>query len=1115
MRLTINRAALVALALAGTHAAALTASPAHAGEVKPGADAKPKELSLEPTRRIEFETHEATWMSLDVAPDGRTLVLELLGDLYTLPITGGEAKPLTSGMAFDSQPRFSPDGARIAFLSDRTGAENLWIAAADGSGPLQLSKDENSEFASPEWSADGRFVMVSRMPQGARTFELWMYHVDGGAGVRITNAKADPKAPPRQRHNAIGVVASPDGRYLYYATKRGGFEYNASFPMWQVARRDLVSGDEDVLTSAGGSAFRPALSPDGRRLVYGTRHDAQTGLRLRDLETGEDRWLLYPVQRDDQESRFTRDLLPGYDFTPDGAELVLSYGGRLHRVSIATGQSHEIPFTAKVSQGLGPLARFPRGVPEGPVVSRLIQAPAESPAGDRLAFSALTRLYVRPLAGEAGPVPLSDPDQRAFQPTWSPDGAWIAYVTWSAEGGHVWKARVDGQGSPQQLTRNPAFYASPAWAPDGERIVALRAPSREHVLQSFDLGAPAGMDVVWLPAEGGEARLVIPARGVGSPHFGPEPDRIYAYLSGGPFGGGGTGGLHSVRFDGSDRREHLKVTGTGLYAAEEPVPADDVRLSPDGRWALAHVENQLYLIAVPRVGGDAPTVNVDQPSVPVARLTDVGADYFAWLDAGHSIGWAIGSTWYRRPLESVRLRTPPPAPAEGAGERAAGGVETAKPLEEDPSVRSFPVRIEVPRSTPSGRVVLRGARVVTMRGDEVIEDADVVVNGNRIESVGPGGDAAPPEGAEVIDVAGKTILPGFVDAHAHWTEIRRGVLDVQNWSFLANLAYGVTAGLDVQTMTNDMFAYQDLVDAGEIPGPRAFSTGPGIFSDNAFTSKQQVLAVMRRYKEHYGTTNLKSYVVGNRRVRQWVVEAAHELGMTPTTEGSLDLKLDLTHVIDGFGGNEHALPIVPLYEDVVRMFAESDTSYVPTLIVAYGGPFAQLDYYTHENVHDDAKLRRFVPHSELDAKSRRVPWFHRDEHVYPKLAAQAAKIVRAGGRVGIGSHGELQGLGYHWEMWSLASGGLTPMEVLRAATLHGAEIIGYARDIGSLEPGKLADLIVLDGNPLEDIRRTDTVRYVMKNGELYEGDTLDRVWPEPRPLPPLWWWSDEPATVPR
>jgi hypothetical protein len=388
-----------------------------------------------------------------------------------------------------------------------------------------------------------------------------------------------------------------------------------------------------------------------------------------------------------------------------------------------------------------------------------------------------------------------------------------------------------------------------------------------------------------------------------------------------------------------------------------------------------------------------------------------------------------------------------------------------------------------------------------------LKNADIVVENNRIKSVGAKGSV--PAGAKVFDVSGKTISPGFIDTHAHWTEIRRGILDTQNWSFLANLAYGVTAGLDVQTGTNDMFAYQDLVDSGDIIGLRAFSTGPGVFSDNNFQSAEEVKGVLTKYRKYYGTHNIKSYVVGNRKQRQYMVQASKELEMMPTTEGALDLKLNLTHVIDGFHGNEHTLPITPLYNDVLQMFAKSGIAETPTLIVNYGGPFGEDYWFENSEVHDNAKLNHFMPHRVIDQRTKRRPgWFRKDEYEFPKLAAQMTKLVRAGGLVGVGSHGEMQGIGYHWELWMFASGGMTPLEVLRCATVNGAKIIGRPEDLGSIEPGKLADLVIFDKSPLDDIHNSNTIHWVMKNGELFEGDTLNQVWPEQKRLEPLWFWNN-------
>ena len=1050
----------------------------------PRPDTAGKPLSLKAERKIDFETTEGTWISVDVSPDGRTLLLELDGDIYTLPIEGGEAKAVLTGMAFESQPRWSPDGKRIAFLSDRNGAENLWISNPDGTAAKPLSKERQGKFASPAWTPDGRFVMVSRSTPTSGTHEIWMYSVSGGSGVQITKATpagapASPPTPPAQRLNSMGAAVSPDGRYVYYARRNGTFTYNANFPLWQIVRKDRDTAEEDVITSENGSAFRPVLSPDGKLLVYGTRYETETGLRVRTLATGEDKWLKYPVQRDDQESAASRDVLPGYSFTPDGSSIIVCYGGKLHRVDVPSGKDTVIPFHARVSLDLGPLLDFQDTIDERPVHSRLIMGAMPSPDGSKIAFSALGHLYVVPASGGT-PVRVTKAEVREYQPAWSPDGRTIAYVTWTGTSGHIWKVAAEGQGTPQQVTTVSGFYREPVWSPDGSLVIALRGSDRSRLTLEAEFGAPqSGLDVVSVPSAGGDVTLIAPSRGLGRPHFGNVKDRIFLYSR---------LGLTSLRFDGSDSRVHLKVTGN-TNRGPEPPPASDVRISPDGLYALAHADTQLYLIQIGRAG-DSATVNLSQPSLPVRKLTDIGADFFSWSDGGKSITWTVGSAFFRLPLASVDFDDP---------KQKLAPVETA-------------ITVEVPRHRPSGTVVLRGAKVITMKGEETIASADIVITGNRIQGVGKQGSVGIPPNAKIIDVRGHTIMPGIIDVHAHWTEVRRGVLDPDNtWPLFANLAYGVTTGRDPQTSTNDMFAYQDLVEAGEIIGPRAFNTGPGVFANSNFQSFEEARSTVSRYRKYYRTNTLKSYVVGNRQQRQWMIEACKELKMMPTTEGSLDLKLDFTHAIDGFSGNEHALPIVPLYDDVVNVFAKSGITYTPTLLVAYGGPWAENFFYETTEVYGDPKLRRFLPQNVLYQKSTRRPWFREDEHVFPKLAESAGRILKAGGRLGIGGHGQLQGIQCHWEMWALKTGGLSNFDVLRTATLNGAHAIGYEKDLGSIEVGKLADLIVLKKDPLVDIHNTASIQYVMKDGELFEGDTLDQIWPQKKALKPLWWWNDAPV----
>jgi len=285
-----------------------------------------------------------------------------------------------------------------------------------------------------------------------------------------------------------------------------------------------------------------------------------------------------------------------------------------------------------------------------------------------------------------------------------------------------------------------------------------------------------------------------------------------------------------------------------------------------------------------------------------------------------------------------------------------------------------------------------------------------------------------------------------------------------------------------------------------------------VFWTDNISSLADARDVLKRYTDYYNTQTIKQYMVGDRKVRQWVIMASRELGLSPTLEGGLDYKKNLTEAIDGYAGTEHSYPIAPLFRDNVQLIAESGITYTPTLLVLYGGPWAENYWFQRHDITADAKLNRFTPRSEILRMGLRRPgWWHESQYSHPLIAAQANKILQAGGKVGIGIHGQLQGLGYHWEMWTLASGGTTPMDVLRAATILGANAIGHGKSLGSIEQGKLADLVVLDANPLDNIRNTNTVRFVMKNGRMYDGSTLSEVYPRQRELAKGWWSESVPS----
>lgn len=1117
-------------------------------------------LPLEPERTISFRTDEGSWISVDVSPDGERIAFDLMGDIYTIPIEGGEATRITEGMAYETHPRYSPDGRYLLFTSDRSGADNIWYMdleadEEDDDRFHQVTKG-NNRTPSAEWSPDGNYIVVAK---GGLTNKLWLIHREGGSGAQLIDNPENLKT--------IDPAFGADGRFIYFSRRNGPWNYNAQLPQYQIGVYDRDNGETSVITSRYGSAFTPTLSDDGRWMVYGSRYEDQTGFVIRNLDNGDERWLAYPVQRDDQESIATQGVYPGMSFTPDNKALIAYYGGKIWRIPIDGSEAEQIPFEAGVDLQLGPRLDFNYPVDDSPqATATQIRDAVPSPDGNQLAFTVLNRLYVMDYPGGT-PERLTDMDITEAQPAWSPDGETIVYSTWSpTDGGHLYTIEPNARRPrPERLTEESAIYGSPAWSYNSDRIVFLKGSAQDFKSSSGPFAYYGAVeDIAWILPEGGKTHFIAKANGRNNPHFVKGDDRIYMNRD---------NILVSLRWDGTDEKKHVTVTGIRTYGfgtrgpdtwkdaagssilhpngqSEEnnpPSPASTVTMAPEDDQALAQVNNEIYVITVPRLG-EAAKISVAKPdnaSFPSKKLTEIGGQFPGWSSDGRKVHWSIGNAHFVYDLDEAEAFADSVKAAKKAEEeqkkkeesedeedeedRDSGddkedkeddsGDEEKKKDEEKERYRAKETRIKITyqRDIPEGIALLQGARVITMDGDEVIENGDILVRDNRITAVGPSGSLDVPADARVVDLSGKTVIPGFVDTHAHmWPSW--GIHKNQVWSYAANLAYGVTTTRDPQTGTTDVLTYADMVESGDLLGSRIYSTGPGVgFWAYNIRDLDHANDVLKQYSEYYKTKYIKMYLAGNRKQRQWILMASREQKLLPTTEGALDWKLNMTQLIDGYPGHEHSFPIHPIYEDVVHVTAESKMAVTPTLLVAYGGPWAENYYYARERPYDDPKLNRFTPYSDLASKSRRRGfWSMEEEHVFFKHAEFMNDLVEAGGLAGVGSHGQLQGLGYHWELWATQSGGMDELDALRVATILGARSLGLQGDVGSIEEGKLADLIILNKNPLVDIRNSNTIEYVMKNGRLYVGNTLDEVYPKKREGGPFWWHQEKPnnATLP-
>lgn len=1010
-----------------------------------------------------LSTDEGTWMNVDVSPDGKTLIFDLLGDIYTMPMSGGKATPLRSGIAFEVQPRFSPDGKHIAFTSDAGGGDNLWIMKADGSDAKQVTKESFRLLNNPYWMPDGNYIVGRKHFTSQRSLgagEMWQYHTTGGSGLQVTKRKND-------QQNVNEPCVSPDGKYLYYSEDvypGGYFQYNMdpNSQIYVIKRYDFETGKTTTVTGGPGGAARPQLSRDGTKLAFIKRIRTKTVLFLHDLETGEE-WPLYDgLSKDQQEAWAIFGVYPNFNWTPDDKNIVFWSGGKIHKIDVNSLEVTTIPFQVENTIKIAERVHFKSPVAPDTFDAKVIRHAVTSPDGKTLVFTAVGHLWSKKLPN-GKPKRLTANTDFEAEPAFSPDGKELVFVTWNDENlGAIHKMPASG-GTSTKLTQEKGIYRTPSFSPSGNQITYRKESGNNDQGRTF-----AKRTGLYTCTANGTSHKWISQEGE-YPMFSADGTRVF-FQTGGTYFGNLTKNLKSVDLNGKDERSHVK----SKYA-NRLVP------SPDNKWIAFTNLHKAYIAPLVLNGKE---IDLDNNSkyVPVSQIAKDAGINIHWSTDSKKVRWTLGDTYFSNAIKD-RFSFLPGSPEEVA----------------KPDSTGIKVGLTLKTHKPSGSIAFTNATIITMEGDEVIENGTIVVTENKITQLGTADAVTIPKNAQVFDASGKTIMPGIVDAHAHVGGFRYGLTTQKHWPLYANLAFGVTTSHDPSANSESIFAMSELIKQGDMIGPRLYSTGIILYgADGDFkaviNNLDDARSSIRRTKA-YGATSVKSYNQPRREQRQQVMQAARELGINVVPEGGSTFYTNMSMLMDGHTGIEHNIPVAPVYKDVIELWKNSKAGYTPTLIVNYGGLNGEYWFYQKDKVWENEKLLKYTPRGLVDSRSRHRTMVPDEEYEngHIMVSKDAATLTKEGVKVNLGAHGQLQGLGAHWELWLLHQGGTKNLETLKAATINGAEYIGAGDEIGSLKVGKLADLIVLDKNPLENIRNTETVKYTMVNGRLFDTDTMNEI----------------------
>ena len=757
-----------------------------------------------------------------------------------------------------------------------------------------------------------------------------------------------------------------------------------------------------------------------------------------------------------------------FDWTPDSQQLVFWTAGKIHRLSIKDQTLTTLDINIDSQLQYADAVRFDVDVAPDNFDVKMLRWSQKSPDGKKALFQALGKLYVRDLKSGKTKRLTKQNDHDEYFPRYANDGKQIVYTTWhDQELGSVRVVSARG-GNGDVITRQPGHYVEPAFSPDSEKIT-YRKFTGGYLLDPTYSVEPG----IYVHDLGSEQSIRVSKQGM-QPHFSGGSQRVYftEYVSGTPYS---ETQLSSVDLLGEDKRTHL-------YGADK---VSEYRISHDKQWVAFVYQYNTYVVPFVE-NGKKITISPTMTSLPVKQISARAGEYLNWAPDNQSLTWFHGPYLYEQSLN-------------------VANAENAVPITE-----GLKLSFSKASKKAQGYTAIVGGNVVTMRDadnkQEVINNGIVLINGNIIEAVGPADGITIPEGALIVDASGKTVIPGLIDTHAHGSQGRNEIIPQQNWSQFSNLAFGVTTIHDPSNDTTEIFAAAELQRAGLRVGPRVYSTGTILYGAEGLGYK----AIINDFEDAYfhvqrlkdvGAISVKSYNQPRRDQRQWVLQAARELNMMVVPEGGGKLQQNLSMLVDGHTGLEHSLPIARGYDDLTKLWSATKFGYTPTFVVSYGGLMGEEYWYDRTNVWQNERLLRYTPHTLLDSRSIRRPTAPDEQYNHIEVAKYAKTLRDNGVSVHIGAHGQREGLAAHWELWIMAQGGFTPWEALRGGTIDGARHLGMDKQIGSIEVGKVADLAIIEGDVLADIKRSEFVSHTVINGRVFASATMQELGSETTPAP--------------